>query len=189
MSRGGASALGVNAIAREAKVNKSLIYRYFGDLNALYVAYVEQSDLWPTAEEIIGSDPERLIGLSWADVLADVMPRYAAALRRRPQTLELLAAELSSRNELTIAFEEVRELRSNQTFERMAKLGIVTPENVAVMLVLVSAAINYLAVRSRNIRWFSGVEINTESFWTESLERTLRMLRDGMPKLDPQQEQ
>ncbi|MEM7677159.1 MAG: helix-turn-helix domain-containing protein [Myxococcota bacterium] len=182
MSRGGASSLGVNAIAREAKVNKSLIYRYFGDLNALYVAYVDQSDLWPTFEELVGPNPERLVGLSWPDILADVMPRYAAALRRRPQTLELLAVELSARTELTIAFEEVRESRSNETFERMAKLGLIAPEHVAILLALVSAAINYLAVRSRNIRWFSGVEINTDEFWTESLGRTLRILGDDITK-------
>jgi len=37
----GAKALGVNAVATQAKIDKALIYRYFGDFNGLLVAFAE----------------------------------------------------------------------------------------------------------------------------------------------------
>jgi AcrR family transcriptional regulator len=42
----GYSGLGVNRIAKQAGVNKKLIYRYFGGLNFLIEAYIVEKDYW-----------------------------------------------------------------------------------------------------------------------------------------------
>jgi len=42
----GYKALGVNAIAREADVNKKLIYRYFGTVDELIETYILENDYW-----------------------------------------------------------------------------------------------------------------------------------------------
>jgi AcrR family transcriptional regulator len=41
LAEAGFSALGVNALARRAGVNKSLIYRYYGGMDGLLRAYAE----------------------------------------------------------------------------------------------------------------------------------------------------
>ena len=38
--------LGINAVASKAGVSKMLIYRYFGSLDGLVAAYIEQYDFW-----------------------------------------------------------------------------------------------------------------------------------------------
>src|SRR4051812_23513718 len=60
----GYQGLGLNKIATRAGVSKPMMYRYFGGLNGLLKAYIEQADVWlpyfekldlppePTAEEL-----------------------------------------------------------------------------------------------------------------------------------------
>ena len=59
--RDGLQALGVNSIAREAGVDKVLIYRYFDGLYGLFEAVCAEADLWWKVDEIVGqmdfSDP------------------------------------------------------------------------------------------------------------------------------------
>ncbi|MFO7645107.1 MAG: TetR/AcrR family transcriptional regulator, partial [Desulfosarcina sp.] len=43
--------LGVNAVARQAGVDKVLIYRYFGGLPGLIKAFGQEGDFWPSIEE------------------------------------------------------------------------------------------------------------------------------------------
>src|SRR5262245_61271359 len=53
----GFDGLAINAIAREAGVDKVLIYRYFGGLPGLLEAFAQRGDYWPSAEELVGDDP------------------------------------------------------------------------------------------------------------------------------------
>ncbi|MUM78904.1 TetR family transcriptional regulator [Pseudodesulfovibrio sp. F-1] len=50
--------LGINQVAREAGVDKKLIYRYFGGLPGLLAAYGDTAHFWPSAEELLGEDCE-----------------------------------------------------------------------------------------------------------------------------------
>ena len=47
LAREGFTGLGVNAVAREAGVDKVLIYRYFGGLPELIVAFGREGNFWP----------------------------------------------------------------------------------------------------------------------------------------------
>ncbi|MEL6341150.1 MAG: helix-turn-helix domain-containing protein [Myxococcota bacterium] len=173
IARDGIAGVGVNAIARESGVNKSLLYRYFGSLAGLYSAYIEEMDVWPGVEEILGEDIERFRGASDAQILSDVIPRYAQALRRRPRTLELLAAELVTRNELTIEFERIREGRSDEVFQRLGEIGIGNSAALTATVALLVGAVNYLVVRARSIRVFAGAQIQEDHFWGPQLAATI----------------
>ena len=52
LAEGGFRKLGVNAVAREAGVDKVLIYRYFGGMPELLRAFGVSGDFWPTFEEL-----------------------------------------------------------------------------------------------------------------------------------------
>ena len=45
--------LGVNVIAREAGVDKVLIYRYFGGLPELLRAFMTSGEFWPEFEDVM----------------------------------------------------------------------------------------------------------------------------------------
>ncbi len=162
--RDGLSAIGVNALAREAACDKVLIYRYFGDLEGVYAAYAAQSDFWWSVDELTrGVDPSRL---TLAEAMKTILRRHAEALRARPVTLAVLAAELTHRTPLVVALEAVRERRALKLSAWIGEHYRLSPSaDVEAIGMLIGVAINYLAVRARAIRVMSGVKIRTDGDW------------------------
>ena len=109
LAREGFKGLGVNAVAREAGVDKVLIYRYFGGLQQLIAAFGREGNFWPSIKELSGGDIEAYHQLPVADQLSHLSRNFIQAIRKRPITQEILAWEMIERNELTIVLESVRE--------------------------------------------------------------------------------
>ena len=57
LARDGFGAVGVNAIAKEAGVDKVLIYRYFGGLPELLREWGASGRFWPRVADLLGADP------------------------------------------------------------------------------------------------------------------------------------
>jgi AcrR family transcriptional regulator len=163
----GAAGLGVNAVAAEAGVDKALIYRYFGGFAELVTAYGETEDFWPSLDELLGSDPAALRELSMADIASTLLGRYADALRKRPVTLDLLAWECVKRTPLTEALEAVRERRSEELFSALAAAGVPVSSRIRSAAVLFSAALQYLAVRGRDLSIYAGMNIRDDEGWQQ----------------------
>jgi len=180
IARDGFEAVGVNAIAREANVNKSLIYRYFGGIDGLYKAYAESHSIWPSLGELLGDVPAKIDELDWREAFVEVMMHYAKSIRARPLSIELLAWECTTRNGLTIALEEVRERRSNQVFAALLAIGFEPPVNLRPHVAFIVSSIHYLLIRGRNIKVFGGAMITTDEFWEEDLRAHLRAFVDPL---------
>lgn len=165
LSEGGIAAVGVNAVSERADVEKVLVYRYFGGVEGLMEAYALRADFWPSLAELIGEKGEVLAGPDKARAGAKALSNYAAALRKRPVTLDLLAWECSHRNPLISVLEKVREERSTELIEALTRAGVVRSRDVGQVGTLFAAAINYLTVRGRDIRIFGGIGVRTESDW------------------------
>jgi len=179
LARKGFLALGVNAVAREAGVDKVLIYRYFGGLPELIRAFGQGGDFWPDTEEIMGGGPAAFMALPPADRFVALSKGYARAMRRRPLTLEILAWEMVERNELTVELENIREDAMNRL------IAGITPEHntepgihldIQAISAIMGAAINYLAVRSRHIRTFGGLEKLDQPEGWERLEAAMAQI-------------
>ena len=92
-----------------------------------------------------------------------LLRRHANALRARPLTLAVLAAELSDRTPLVVALETVRERRALELSTWIGEHYRPQPHlDVEAVGMLLGVAINYLAVRARNLRVISGVKIKTD---------------------------
>lgn len=156
--------LGVNLVAREAGVDKKLIYRYFGGLSGLVAAYGETVEFWPTAEELVRDDPDGVREMAPHALMSLFFRRYLRAVLSRPQTLEILAWEALERNDLTRGLEEVRVKTSLEFFELMEQDP---PEDVdlTALVLLMAGAVNFLAVRSRIHSSIGGVDLRSEEGW------------------------
>lgn len=156
----GFGSVGVNRVAREAGVDKVLIYRYFGGLSGLLQAFAERSDFWPSDNELV-DDLESLLALAepqrWARVAANAL----VGLRRRPLAVAVLAGELVARSELTAALEQVRE----EQFVRLARLLGDSHVTYARAAALAVAAGSYLLVRSRHIDSYAGMDLGDDAAW------------------------
>ena len=175
LTREGFASLGVNAVAREAEVDKVLIYRYFDRMAGLLQAFAESEAFWPNVEEILGEGPEDLRTMTPAERWATGLVRYAQALRRRPLIREVLAWEQVEKNELT----EILRLRREEWFDELLQS---LPDDIAetdadlVGTALVFAtAIHYLIARSRLHGDFNGLDIDSEQGWShiEEIIRTM----------------
>ena len=177
----GFAKLGINAVARQAGVDKVLIYRYFDDLDGLMRAYAKSSDFWPSSIELLGDTEarEQLKAMPFASAFTEVFRRYANALRSRPLTLEILSWETIERNALTVASEEVREAAG---LELMAFLSEVNPPTADWQAIanIFSGAIHYLAIRSRKVTVFSGMDLADDEGW-ERLISSIGFLVENLP--------
>nr|WP_321256954.1 TetR/AcrR family transcriptional regulator [uncultured Pseudodesulfovibrio sp.] len=174
VSEVGFQQLGVNLVAREAGVDKKLIYRYFYGLRGLMAAYSETVDFWPTAEELLGDDKHRLKNMSSHELMSLFFKRYLKAILRRPHTLEILAWEALERNELTKVLEEVRVKTALEFFEIMEQEPPQDVDLTALVLVM-AGAVNFLAVRSRIHQSLGGVDLQSEAGW-KRIEDTLDLI-------------
>jgi len=168
LARDGFKKLGVNAIAREASLDKVLIYRYFGGLSGLIDAYARQGDFWPSTEELLGEEFETFKQKKFSDQLSQIVDNYVAGIRGRPLTLQILAWEMVERNELTIHLEKVREQSGTILFEQAWHSGTATADtriDIEALVTIFSACTNYLAARSTSIRIFNGIDITEDEGW------------------------
>jgi AcrR family transcriptional regulator len=175
----GFAALGVNAVAARAGVDKVLIYRYFDGLPGLLRRFAESGAFWPSLDEVLGPDRELLCEPDPARLGARLLSAYGRALRARPVTLELLAWECSQRNELTPVLEEVRERWGMQVLAALPKGALAEGPRANAAAALLSAAVNYLALRARHIRHFTGVDIQSNEGWA-ALEAAMEGMLRGL---------
>lgn len=184
----GFAKVGVNAVARQADVDKVLIYRYFNGLEGLMKAYAESADFWPSSEEILGEGEsyEDLRSRTFSQTFAEVFRRYAKALIARPLTLEILSWETVERNALTIALEKVREERGLELMAHLSQVDVPQGDWLAISNIF-SGAIHYLAIRARKISTFTGMDLGSEESWDrliDSMEFLVRAVEQG--KMDKQ---
>jgi AcrR family transcriptional regulator len=180
LARDGFRAIGVNAVARAAGVDKVLIYRYFGGLDGLVAAYAQSGGFWPDIDELIG-DPVAFDALDASGKIATFFANFATAIRKRPETLEILAWEMVERNDLTVLLESVREQQGLAMLDRFGAELRASFVNVDMQAVtaLFAAATNYLAARARLIRVFNGIDITQDAGWKQlasAMETILRAM-------------
>ena len=165
LARDGFSAIGVNAIAREAGVDKVLIYRYFGGLDELLRQWGASGRFWPGVDEMLGADPQAMLSLPVHERYAMFFERFIDALRARPLTIEILAAEIVTRNQLTAILEAEREQWGEQVEASIGGADFQQrPQLRGVTLLLVSGVM-YLLLRARTIRIFGGLDLRSDEAW------------------------
>ena len=175
LARSGFKKLGINAIAREAEVDKVLIYRYFGGLPELLKAFAEESDFWPDLPELmrdVGPLPAQLPEPERAKVL---LLAFGRALRKRPLTQEIMRWELLERNELTDALARHREEQSARLFENFEDSEDL---DIRALASLVAAGQTYLILRSKTTEVYNGLSLNSEEDWSR-IERAASLVVDA----------
>jgi AcrR family transcriptional regulator len=165
LAREGFSGIGVNAIARAAGVDKVLIYRYFGGLPELLRAWGASGRFWPHVSDLLGRDPQALLALPAHERYARFFAHFIDELRARPLTLEVMAAEIGERNELTAILESEREEWGREASRVLGGDAFATTPHAQAVTLLLVAGVQYLLVRARRIRIFGGLDIQHDEGW------------------------
>lgn len=178
LARDGFSGVGVNAIAKQAGVDKVLIYRYFGGLPELLRAWGESGRFWPRVQDLLDADPGLLKqppGERWARFFE----HFIDELRARPLTLEILAAEVQDRNELTAILETEREQWGEEAARVLGGAEFARVPHINAITVLLIVGVQHLLVRARKVRVFAGIDVRTDAGWDE-LKAGIRTLAERL---------
>jgi AcrR family transcriptional regulator len=177
LARDGFQSVGVNAVSREADVDKVLIYRYFGGMSGLLAAYGDKGDLWPDLEELTAGDPAGFARLPARDKACLLARNLLAGLRSRPATQEVLAWELVEHNELTSSVALARERTAREALDlfRPAVGEAPLDADLEAAQAVVLAAVSCLTAHARRNPAYAGLPLEDEPGW-ERLRRAL----DGM---------
>ena len=162
--------VGINAIAREAACDKVLIYRYFGGLDELLLAFAQTTALWWEVDEIITETADDCAHIALPDYLPLLLDRYVKALESRPLTLEIMAWEMSAQNNLTRHLARVRSERGMELVKRIRVYYQQPSIDIGGTLGIFGAAINYLVIRTRK----ESQQYKTEEWWR--LQQTIARL-------------
>ena len=166
LARDGFSGVGVNAIAREAGIDKVLIYRYFGGLPELLRIWGASGRFWPRVSDLLLADPD-LPSRPAAERYVRFFDHFIDELRRRPLTLEVLAAEVQQRNELTEILEAEREAWGDEATRVLGGAEFVQRPHLAVVTVLLVAGVQHLLLRGRQLRVFGGIDLHSDAGWAQ----------------------
>jgi AcrR family transcriptional regulator len=174
----GFTGLGVNAVARQAGVDKVLIYRYFGGLPGLIQAFGQEEDFWPSIEELAGGDIEAFRPMPLEEKLTALGCNFLRGIRQRPLTQEVMAWEMVQRNDMTEELEIIRETRMLRFAELFLPEEGARVDLMAIMAIF-GAGISYLVCRSRKIRWYNGIDLESEAGW-QRVETAVEQMVKGI---------
>lgn len=179
LARQGFRAVGVNAVAREAGVDKVLIYRYFDGLPGLVAAFSREGGFWPDVDELAGGDRQAFLALSFTERMVTAARNYLRAIRVRPLTQEILVWRFLEHNELTEALDTTR-ASVGTGFLELAASGVALPAvDLTALNALLGAAVHHLVVRELREPAFAGLPLDDPASW-ERLEAMLGCIIRGV---------
>lgn len=175
LARDGFENLSLEAVAKAAGLDRTVIARYFQDLDGLVAAFGHSAAFWPAVEELREDLPEA------APLRVQLAHYFKATLRgllARPRTLDILAWELTSRNRFTRLLEVPRVRRSLEFFESVTGEIPEALDFTSVVAVL-GGAVVFLAVRSRQGGVFGGLNLYDDAD-RDRVDHVLEQLLAGL---------
>ena len=165
LAESGFQKLGVNAIAREAGVDKVLIYRYFKGLPSLLQSFGKEGGYWITFQELIG-DESTIEAETLADWMLYLLLGFMRDLRKRPISQEILRWELLEGNELTRELASVRDQLALDSLNFLDQKGPAHPnKDIPAISAVLVAGVVYLTLRTKASDTFMGIDFSSPIGW------------------------
>ncbi len=173
--RDGFKNIGINAVATEARLDKVLIYRYFGGLDGLLREFAKQRDFYIKTSELINKEVEYTGKDGLKSVIIKILTGQLRELLGSRELQELMLWEMLEKNELTGAIAREREMKGFElSMALKRKMDIRNNDSDAVIALLVSG-IYYLVLRSRTVDVFNGIQLNSEEGW-QKVENAIKQI-------------
>ena len=175
--REGFQNIGVNKVAKEAGVDKVLIYRYFGDLEGLLKEFATKVDYFANLQNSLGS-PDKI--QSKDELLAaskKIFKEQFLEIMKSKEMQEILLWELSHVNVVTKNVAEEREETAVSFTNAIKSKFDFEDIDIEAVLSIISAGIYYLSIRARTVDVYTGINLNAKS-GQERLSRGIEQLFD-----------
>ena len=196
--REGAGGVTIQAVANEAGVAKTLIYKYFESIEGLIKTWAEQREIFvPMAELFPDPDAaaESLHNDPYAFARMQIL-KQAQHIRNHPVYVELCLAELSGSGPVIDALLKLRYERNEAESKALGETLDGANIPMLLPLMLMPAAITYLAMRARKSPLYAGmIQLDTDEGWDSmmvAVEQVISLIRlasqiSGLATADQQQ--
>lgn len=161
----GFNKIGVNKIAKQAKCDKVLIYRYFGGLEGLLSTWAKENDFYTLAYRAYSERATKVESSEdLIELTQNILLEQLDFLRTNKLMQELLAWELSGNS----TFRSIQDEREKNGFKLQEaleqKLG--KESRVARMFItILIASINYIVLATRQYSLFNGIDFSNQETW------------------------
>ena len=159
----GYAGLGVNKVARQAEVDKKLIYRYFGSFDRLIEAYVVETDYWMRFADHMRElkIPEDAPGMQ--QLLSRVLKNQFLYFHEDKEMQQLILWELSAKSNLMKSIHNTRENMGKQFLEISDPYLEKKAVNFRAIAALLVGGIYYMILHTRhNGGMFSDVDLASD---------------------------
>lgn len=161
----GYKGLSLNGVAKEAGMSRTLIYRYFGDIDALVETYIQEKDYW------LGDNPDFKLGVTGIGDKTELEQLIIQLLQRQldyfmdtEEMQSIILSELSEDHQLLKHLSESRETLAAPFFDLTDAYFKDTDVDFRGIAALVVSGIYYLVLQSkRNDAKCCGVNLRTEA--------------------------
>lgn len=165
----GFTGVGINAVAREAGVDKVLIYRYFGSMEGLLKAFKDSKKLFPGVVDVLDEFPE---GTPLSTLAARLLIKNGKAFRENTLAQEIARWELTEKNPLTVAFS--RSIERNE-LNSLEERGITPDRDTLTAVALLLSGLYYLILRQSIKNPILGIDLSNPEE-EERVERVVSKL-------------
>jgi AcrR family transcriptional regulator len=166
LTKSGGSNIGINSIAKEACVDKVLIYRYFGGLEQLLKAYADETNLWPDTTNSLGELANICRATNISEILGKLLLNQLKELRSRKEAQEIMRWELSESNVIT---DSLASARVKQIQNILNKLPIHIDQDpkvdIEALLAILNAGITYMVLKSKTSDKYLGIDLHSNFGW------------------------
>lgn len=178
LTEDGPGALGINAVARAAEVDKQLIYRYFGGLEGLLEALGERIAAW-WQERLMDGAPETPPA-SYPALIERLALRLLQIMRTEPLARQSTLWELTDRTGLARALTASR-TRSHGAWMARMRGDLPVPEAIDAPAVnaLLIAAISYAVLAGDASQSVIGLPADDPATWDRIEAAVVRLVRGG----------
>lgn len=175
----GYKGLGVNAIAKEADVSKSLIYKYFISVDKLIETYILEKDYWMVSKNQMTELLEKANTKDCLiEILVFVLQKQFDYFFNEEEMQQLILWEITEKSEMMNSVGNARESLGEDFFaltERYFKGSDVNFHGIAALLV---SGIYYLVLHGKkNKSTQCGIDVHTEEGRSEILKAIRQIIR------------
>jgi len=108
----------ISKVARQAGVDRKLIYRYFGNMKNLTEAYIVENDYWMLFEEHLKALPKDLNDENARSVITGILQDLFKYFYHEPKMQNLILMELTGSSHMMSSIHNVRELIGQELLEK-----------------------------------------------------------------------
>jgi len=170
----GYSAIRINKIESVSGVTKKLIYDYFGGLNGLVKAYLNQVDFWKIEESKLIKDDTSPDSPTDPQFMSNLLRNDFEYLMKTPEMQKIILWGISEKNKVIKELTNEREKFGERVFNETDKFFSNTEVDYRATIAIFAAAIYYMVLHIKtNGSTMCGIDMST----SEGAERIFTTMK------------